>query len=77
MSELKGNYKILTLEEKKAMKYYHVFILCQNLRNAHYGKFVEVKVNGVSKIWKRNPEKVRVTYKYGLYEYGYITEKIS
>jgi hypothetical protein len=64
----------LTLEEKKAMPYSHVFILCQNPRNPHYNKFLEVKVNGASKIWKRSPDKVRIPYKYGMYEFGYITE---
>ena len=74
MGELNGEYHILTLEEKKAMPYSHVFILCQNPRNPHYNKFLEVKVNGASKTWKRSPNKVRIPYKYGLYEYGYITE---
>jgi hypothetical protein len=75
MGELNGAYKVLTLEEKKAMPYSHVFILCQNSRSPHYNKFLEVKVNGVSKVWKRNPEKVRIPFKYGLYQFGYITEQ--
>lgn len=74
MGELNGEYKVLTLAEKKAMPFSHVFILCQNPRNKHFGKFLEVRVNGVSKVWKRNPDKVRIPYKYGLYEFGYITE---
>jgi len=74
MPELTGNYKVLTLEEKKNLKYNHVFIRCTNLMNPKYGRFYQVKVNGVSKIWKRSPDKVRIPYKYGLYEYGYITE---
>ena len=74
MGELNGEYHILTLEEKKAMPYSHVFILCWNPCNPHYNKFLEVKVNGASKTWKRSPDKVRIPYKYGLYEFGYITE---
>jgi hypothetical protein len=74
MGELTSEYHILTLAEKKAMPYSHVFILCQNPHNNHFGKFLEVKVNGISKTWKRSPNKVRIPYKYGLYEYGYITE---
>jgi hypothetical protein len=74
MGELLGNYKVLTLEEKKNLTYSHVFILCASLMSPHYGRFLQVKVNGVSKIWKRSPDKVRIPYKYGLYEYGYITE---
>jgi len=74
MGELTGNYKVLTLEEKKNLTYSHVFILCQNYGNKHFGKFLEVKVNGQPKTWKRQPERVQIPYKYGLYEYGYITE---
>jgi hypothetical protein len=35
---------------------------------------IRVKVNGKPKLWKRQPTKIRIPYKYGLYEYGYITE---
>lgn len=35
----------------------------------------KVKVNGKVRTWKRNPERVQIPYKYGLYEYGYITER--
>lgn len=35
---------------------------------------IRVKVNGKPKTWKRQPEKVRIPYKYGLYEFGYIYE---
>jgi hypothetical protein len=65
---LVGEYHVLTLEEMKSMPYSHVYI------QAQCGCFRAVKVNGVSKVWKRSPEKVRIPYKYGLYEYGYITE---
>ena len=33
-----------------------------------------VKVNGAPKTWKKNPHRVQIPYKYGMYEYGYITE---
>lgn len=32
------------------------------------------KVNGQPKTWKRNPEKVQVPLKHGLYDYDYLTE---
>ena len=39
------------------------------------GCYCIVKVNGKPKTWKRSPERVQIPYKYGLYEYGYITER--
>ena len=59
----------LTLEEIKALKSGdHVYIrgVC--------GHLLPVKVNGKPQTWKRSPSKVKVPYKYGLYEYGYLTE---
>ena len=32
------------------------------------------KVNGKVKTWKRNPEKVQIPVKHGLYSFDYITE---
>lgn len=32
------------------------------------------KVNGQVKTWKRNPERIRVPLKHGLYAYDYIDE---
>jgi len=32
------------------------------------------KVNGKPKTWKRNPERVKVPIKQGLYNYDYLTE---
>lgn len=65
----------LTLEQVKSLSYgEHVFLPVENTFNKHFGRLVEVKVNGKPQTWKRNPNKVRVPYKYGLYEYGYITE---
>jgi hypothetical protein len=33
------------------------------------------RVNGKVKTWKRQPERFQIPVKYGLYVYGYITEK--
>jgi hypothetical protein len=65
---LVGEYHVLSLAEKKNLQYSTVYI------QGKCGCFLKVKVNGISKVWKRNPEKVRIPYKYGLYEFGYITE---
>ncbi len=32
------------------------------------------RVNGQVKTWKRNPARVRVPLKHGLYDYGYLDE---
>ena len=74
MAELTGEYKVLSLEQLKDCTYSHVFIKCTNPHNNHFDRFVEVRVNGKSKTWKRQPGRVQLPYKYGLYEYGYITE---
>lgn len=31
--------------------------------------------NGKTKVWVKSPEKFRIPVKFGLYEYGYITEE--
>lgn len=32
-----------------------------------------VRVSGRVKTWKRNPERIAIPVKYGLYDYGYLT----
>ena len=34
-----------------------------------------LRINGMAKTWKRDPRRVRVPWKYGLYDYGYITSQ--
>jgi hypothetical protein len=36
---------------------------------------IRVRRNGKTKTWKRTPEKFQIPVKYGLYEYGYITNE--
>jgi len=43
-----------------------------HLRNAD-GTPLRLWVNGVPKVWVRNPDRVRVPFKYGLRTHGYIT----
>jgi len=64
--------KLLTLEEKKQLQYgdhCYTEALC--------GCLLRFKVNGQPKTWKRNPERVAIPFKYGMYEYGYLTERDS
>jgi hypothetical protein len=62
----------LTLEEAKALKtgdwIYSRFDFDSR------GNPRRFKVNGMPKTWKRDPSRVRVPLKYGMYEFGYITE---
>ena len=37
------------------------------------GQSRTVKVNGKVRTWKRDPNRIEVPYKYGLYEYGTFT----
>jgi hypothetical protein len=61
-------FKVLSLEDKKNLfTGAHVYI------KGNCGCFLRVTINGTPKTWKRSLA-VKVPYKYGLYEYGYITE---
>ena len=39
------------------------------------GQPLEIRVNGRVKFWKRDSSRFKIPVKYGLYEYGYITEE--
>lgn len=41
----------------------------------NYGEARRVKVNGKVRRWKRDRDRIEVPYKYGLYEYGTLTER--
>lgn len=62
----------MTLDDLKTANgdTYFVFI---GQRNSA-GRFVRVRVNGKPKTWKRRPFNVEVPWKYGLYEYGHLTQ---
>jgi hypothetical protein len=63
---------MVTLQEAKALR--HGQTLYHNtLRNAD-GSAQRWRVNGAVKTWKRNPERVQIPVKHGLYDYGYVTE---
>lgn len=50
-------------------------------RNSHIwfqainGEARKCKVNGKVRTWKRDPERVEIPVKYGMYEYGTFTEQ--
>ena len=60
----------ITLDDLKQPPYYFVYVG----RHDSSGRFPRVHVNGKPQTWKRDPGRVRVPYKYGLYEYGEITQ---
>ena len=57
--------RFLTVEEAKSLR-------CGDrvLFQGADGSLCEVKVNGEPKTWKREPNRVVVPWKYGLYNYG-------
>jgi hypothetical protein len=65
-----GESRELTLTEKKALNRGNIVYI-----QAYCGCYLRVRVNGRPKIWVRQPNRAQVPYKYGLYGYGYITEK--
>lgn len=62
----------MTLDEAKQLKIGQVLHHTIN-RNAD-GTPQRWRVNGAVKVWKRNPNRVRVPIKHGLYAYDYLTE---
>jgi len=64
--------KTLTLDQAKELK--HGTIVYHTINKNSDGSAQKWKVNGKVKTWKKNPEKVQIPVKYGLYRYDYITE---
>ena len=62
----------MNLSQAKKLKYGQI-IYHKTLKNAD-GTAMRFKINGVVKLWKRSPEKIRVPLKHGLYQYYYLDE---
>lgn len=56
----------VTKENQEGVQYFYFF------QNGQKGK---VHRNGQTKYWKTRPTEFRIPFKYGMYDYGYITEK--
>lgn len=56
---------MITLDEAKELQYRDVLIDAQGKR---------WRVNGAVKTWKRDPHRIRVPLKHGLYAYDALTE---
>ena len=64
--------KALTLEKAKALRPGDMLFHRKN-KNAD-GSPQRWRVNGQVKTWKRDPSRVKVPVKHGLYRYDYVTE---
>lgn len=51
----------------------HVYTRCDVGGNKNFDKLMEVRISGMPKLWKREPDRVSVPFKYGFYENGYLT----
>jgi hypothetical protein len=65
-----AEFRPMLLEEAKMLHYgQHIWMLARD------GSAVRVKVNGTPKRWKREPDRIEVPVKYGLYEYLTLTTR--
>ncbi|MDD4354223.1 MAG: hypothetical protein PHN56_07265 [Candidatus Nanoarchaeia archaeon] len=64
--------KTITLEQAKNLKPGDIIYHVKN-KNSD-GTAQRWKVNGKVQTWKKNPNRVKVPLKYGLYRYDYLTE---
>ena len=63
-------YRSITLDEAKALSYGdHIKVLDR------HGAVADAKVNGAVKRWKREPDRIEIPCKYGLYEYFTLTNR--
>ena len=65
---------MITLEQAKSLKL-GTYLGIEGQKDK-YGNPRKWKVNGKVKLWKRNPERIEIPVKYGLYNFDYITEEI-
>lgn len=64
----KRTYRSITLDEAKALEYGdHIKVLDR------HGAVADAKVNGKVRRWKREPDRIEIPCKYGLYEYFTLT----
>jgi hypothetical protein len=62
----------LTLTQAKALTYRDTVYSLRSYNKQ--GDPHKVRINGAVKTWKRDPSRVQVPYKHGLYTFGYITD---
>ena len=62
----------MNLEQAKQLRYGQHLVHKTAVNKS--GRPLRVKVNGKPRTWKRQPEKIEVPVKYGLYEYAVLTQ---
>lgn len=62
----------MNLEQAKQLRYGQHLV--HKTRVNKSGNPLRVKVNGKPRTWKRQPEKIEVPVKYGLYEYATLNQ---
>ena len=62
----------ITLKQAKGLR--HGQVLYHAHERDSQNRPVRWRVNGKPKVWKRNPERVRVPIKHGMYDYDYLEE---
>lgn len=64
---------MISLDQAKTLKSGNI-LYHMTFKDCH-GLPLQVRVNcSTAKLWKRSPERFQVAFKYGLYNYGYLTE---
>jgi len=63
---------MITIEQAKQLKRDQI-VYHMSKRNAD-GTPQRWRINGKPKIWKRNPDRVQIPVKHGLYSYDYLTQ---
>jgi len=63
---------MITLQQAKDLK--HGDTLHHTVNKNADGTPQRWRVNGMVKRWKRNPDRIQVPLKHGLYRYDYLTE---
>ncbi len=64
----------MTLEQAKGLQHRTV-LYHRSQRNAD-GSPSRWRVNGRPRVWKRQPQRVEVPLKHGLYDYDYLDDRI-
>lgn len=62
----------MTIEEARKLRYGQIVYEHENKNKK--GESKRWRVNGQVKIWKRDPSRIQVPMKHGLYEFGYLDE---
>lgn len=70
LGEKNAEFRPMTLAEAQTLRYgEHIWFV------ANDGSARQVKVNGTPKRWKRDPNRIEIPVKYGMYEYATFTER--